>query len=229
LRSSRFPDHDQQLVNDNYLILLKEKDMSYKMFLRICGLIAILSFAVTTLFNIGLAVQVVPAAWEYGGYLLVYGLFAFVLIGFYAGQVEQAGYLGLVGFIFSMIGIFLSIIWTGYASLVFPILRNQFPDAIQPVLQGPLGAATMINMYLGFLGNLLFYIATLRAKVYPTPAVWIVILGLVLSWLPLPLNLGTIITTIGIGWIGLSMWKDRGQAAPILRAYAAASQTRLNQ
>lgn len=194
--------------------------MSYHKFVRISGLIAISTFVVTALFNIGLGVQIVPTSWEYGGYLLVYILFAFVLTGVYFRQVDQAGYLGWVGFVISMIGIFLSIIWTGYASLVFPVLRNQFPDAIRPILQGPLGAATMVNMYLGFLGNLLFYIATLRAGIFPRAATWIVIAGLLLSWLPLPLNLGTIVITIGLAWFGYSMWKNESIPAPAVRAAA---------
>lgn len=198
----------------------KEKTMSYHKFIKISGFTAMLTFVVTTLFNIGLSTKFVPASWEYSGYLLVYILFAFVLTGIYFRQVDQAGYLGWAGFVVSMICVFLSIIWTGYASLVFPVLRSQFPDAIRPVLQGPLGAATMINMYLGFLGNLLFYIATLRAGIFPKAATWIVIAGLVIAWLPVPMNLGTIITTLGLAWMGYTMWKGDQQAAPAAQVAA---------
>jgi hypothetical protein len=188
--------------------------MSYTKFFRLSGLIAMLSFAVTLLFNIGLFANIVPRSWEYWGYLVMTVLFTFALIGVYARQIDKAGYLGLVGFFLAEIGLFLSIIWFGYASLVFPVLRTQFPEAIQPILGGPLGAAVVVNMYLGFLGNLIFYIATIRAKVLPAWGAWVVIAGLVIGFFPVPLNLGTIISAAGLAWLGYAMWSAQTTYAP---------------
>jgi len=195
--------------------------MSYKSLMRTFGLIAMLAFVVTTLFNIGLWIKFVPGTWEYSGYLLINVLYVYALIGIYFRQYDKAGYLGFAGFLLSTISLFIAIIWTGYASLVFPVLRSQFPDAIQPILQGPLGGATMINMYLSFLGSLVFFIATLRAKAFPVWAVLIVIAGLVLSWLPLPFNMASIITSFGIGWLGYSMWTGESRTVLVLQTQAA--------
>ncbi|HEX6304283.1 MAG TPA: hypothetical protein VFZ76_08845 [Anaerolineales bacterium] len=195
--------------------------MSYIKFFRLSGLIAMLSFAVTLLFNIGLFANFIPRSWEYWGYLVMTVLFTLALIGVYVRQVDKAGYLGLVGFFLAEIGMFLSIIWFGYASLVFPVLRTQFPEAIQSILGGPLGIAIMVNMYLGFLGNLIFYMATIRAKVLPAWGAWMVIAGLVIGFFPVPLNLGTIISAAGLAWLGYAMWSAQTKYAPSVQPQLA--------
>jgi hypothetical protein len=194
--------------------------MSNNKFMRFFGFIAMLAFVVTALHNVGLGFQVIPITWEYGGYLAINMLFTLALSGIYFRQVEQAGYLGLVGFILSTLSLFIAIIWTGYASLAFPVLQAQFPDAVRPVLQGPMGIASMINMYLSFLGNLVFFIATLRAKVFPRPATWIILAGLLLSWAMLPYNLAAIIMAFGIAWYGYAMWKEERSSTPLVQAQA---------
>lgn len=126
------------------------------------------------------------------------------LVGLYSSQVEQAGLLGVVGFLAAFTGtaLVLGALW--FELFVTPPLA-----AAAPQLAGAeLGLAGFILAFLlAGLGWLLFGVATLRAGVYPRPAAGLLIVGALVSFTLLPLS-GTILS-LAVAWLGVVLFTGR--------------------
>ena len=192
--------------------------MSYTTLNRIGGLIVMLAGIAAILFNAVLWTGVIPRSWEYPGYLVLQTLFLFALIALLVRHAERPGVLLLVGFTLATIDGVLSRGFSYYASFAFPILRDQFPDAVQAVLSGPVGTISMVTLAIGLLGNIMFFAATLRAKIVPRWASILVIFATLLVLAMPPYNLAVIIGSVGYIGIGYAMFAGKSARTSTLQA-----------
>lgn len=179
--------------------------MSYTTFVRLAGFAIMVAASVVILFNAFLAPGLVPSHWEYPGYLALNMLLVFALTALYIYHLERSGVLLHAGFVLSAISLFLTIGFCFYAVFAFPTLRAQFPEAVKVVLSGPMNSAIMASMIAGVAGNLLFYIATLRAGQIPRWTSMVLIISAVLILAMLPYNIPAILASIGLIGAGYSM------------------------
>jgi len=157
------------------------------------------------------------------------------LIGLYARQVEQAGWLGLVGFVLAFVGGAFAIVIQYVTSILIPLIASQAPALFDQAMTPPQFAPPLF--VLGFiLGHVLFGVATIRAAVLPRGSGILVIIGILLfflgevSFLGQGLSapalqqvfalirklhgivlLGDIAFGLGLAWMGYSLWKEKRQ------------------
>lgn len=88
------------------------------------------------------------------------------LIGLYARQVKEAGWLGLIGFVLAFLGSGFAATIQYETSTVIPLIGEQAPALFDQATTPPFFAPPFI--VLGFvLGHILFGLATMRAAVLP--------------------------------------------------------------
>lgn len=156
------------------------------------------------------------------------GLVGFVLalfgvIGFYLVQREESGVLGLSGFFILFIGLALGIGGFSPDAYVFPVLAKHSATAnlllfSGPLLSGSIGKLLAISALAQIVGYILFGIASLRAKILSPLATWFVLLGFVLTNLPILdavigsqtafilSNCGAVLFGLGYIWWGYTIW-----------------------
>ena len=155
-------------------------------------------------------------------------LFLLGIAGLYARQVEEAGWLGLVGFLM------LSLSWWLQTGFVFtevfinPLLATEAPRFVESFLgivnpESPsemdLGALPTVYGLIGIsymLGGLLFGIATLRARVLPRWPAGLLAVAAVLTpaaaLLPHAIQrFAAIPVGLAIAWLGYALWSERPQ------------------
>jgi hypothetical protein len=158
-------------------------------------------------------------------------LFLIGITGIYARQVEEAGWLGLAGFLLLILCWWLQ---TGYVFtdlFILPVLANAAPQFAQSFLGivnpgspvemniGALPAAYGLLGILYMLGGLLFGIATLRAGVLARWPAGLLAVASVLTpaaaLLPHAIQrLAAIPVGLAIAWLGYALWSERrGQAS----------------
>ena len=155
------------------------------------------------------------------------------LIGLYARQVEQAGWLGLVGFVLAFIGGAFAITIQYVNSTVNPLIAAQAPALFDQAMTPPWFAPPLF--VLGFiLGHILFGFATMQAGVLPRWSGLLVVIGMVLfflgevSFLAQNLStpalrqlfdlirrlhvivlLGDLAFGVGLAWMGYALWAEK--------------------
>jgi len=138
--------------------------------------------------------------------LLAVVLLLIGLVGLYARQSEAAGLLGLVGFLIAFLGTALATGFRWATLFIAPSLAVVAPGFLN---EGP--PPGFFLMLITFaVGWLLFGVATLRARVYPRAPAITLIIGAVLSLLPLPLV--DIVLAAAVAWIGYVLFMERGAA-----------------
>jgi hypothetical protein len=169
------------------------------------------------------------------------------IAGLYARQVEETGWLGLIGFVLFSLWLVLVPGFTFFEALILPLVATGAPAVAEGFLGIFTGSAggtpfgtlalvwtLMAPMYI--LGALLFGIATLRAGVLPRRAAGVFGFGAVSSFafalLPHDLeSLATVPVGIGLAWLGYALLSERrenaaapvpGRATPLLRPTGAA-------
>lgn len=138
-------------------------------------------------------------------YLLGTVLLLLGLVGLYASQSEAAGVLGLVGFLVAFVGtaLFSGAIW--FELFITPSLATEAPE----LAEAELGfAGFILSFLLVVIGWLLFGVATLRARVYPRWAAILLIVGAVISFIPIPLS--GIALSVAVAWLGFILFTGRG-------------------
>jgi hypothetical protein len=122
--------------------------------------------------------------------------------------------LGLVGFLMAFLGNVLvaGAVWE--ATFVVPWLAWEAPELLD---KGPAGwlALGFISSYtLAGLGVILFGVATIRARVFPTVAAVLLIIGVpVAVWTFLPLPLPDVLLGVAVAWLGLALFRGGGEGA----------------
>ena len=147
------------------------------------------------------------------------------ITGIYATQVEQAGKLGLIGFLMLYLWFMLIVAFTFAEALILPLLVNDLPQFVSGFLAlssgapyeisfGALEAVGPISGALYILGGLIFGIATIRAALLPRWAAALLILGTLSAVLVplLPKDWGRMtVIPVGIGliWLGYALWTEK--------------------
>jgi hypothetical protein len=149
------------------------------------------------------------------------------ITGLYARQVEEAGWLGLAGFLLFSLNWMLTAPFTFAEVFFLPQLATEAPT----LAQGFLGIFTSAETNFGvlenlwtltgllyILGGLLFGIATLRAGILPRWAAGLLVVGSLLApvaaLLP-PEHQPKVAVPVGIAlaWLGYALWSERREQA----------------
>ena len=150
-------------------------------------------FAVTTSYTVMSAM-----------YLLGVLLLLVALVGLYARQSEVAGTLGLVGFLAALVGtgLLAGMMWA--MTFVAPSAAIEAPTFLDAEeVAGPLDMGFMLSGIAVAVGWVLFGVATLRARIFPRKATIVLIIGALLTVLPLPAT--TLVIDVAVAWLGLSL------------------------
>ena len=147
------------------------------------------------------------------------------LTGIYLRQTEEAGVLGLIGYLSLALFFLLPITFSFAEAMILPLVVDDAPGFVENFnglfngegSDGSLGALESISTVAGVLylaGGLLFGIAMLRAKILWSWAAWFVIAGAVVAPLAsvVPHEVGRFAAVpfgIGLIGLGLSLWSDR--------------------
>lgn len=141
-----------------------------------------------------------------GGILLILGF-----ITLYAYQVEEAGKLGVVGFVGGIVGTLLLGGLTWFTIFAAPDLAEHVPEFLGGVWTGETGSLLIIGTRVPILaqavGWLIFGIATYRAGVFPRRAAIVLCIGALLLFVPVP---GLpVVFQLAISWLGFLVFSGR--------------------
>lgn len=142
-------------------------------------------------------------------------LFALVLVGLYTLYYDRLDKMAFLGFLLSFLG-WLLYVWIQVEETVaWPVIAQHAPALID--MQGPLFEDSVFSttyLLMGILfivGIILFGISFFRAKVFPTAALGMFIVGAILFGLGGPLfvirTIGVLLEVSGLIWIGLEQRK----------------------
>jgi hypothetical protein len=140
-------------------------------------------------------------------FLLGVALVLLGLVGLYARQSEAAGALGLIGFLVAFLGTVLigGFFWA--SAFIGPALATEAPEFLDA---GP--PPGLIPTFIIFaVGWILFGIATLRGRVFPRAAAILLIVGAVVTFLPLPFT--TLVFDVAVAWLGFALFTGREASA----------------
>lgn len=134
------------------------------------------------------------------------------LVSLYARQAEASGPLGLLSFFLAFAGTILvaGLFWIGTLLVpaivgVAPGIDSESASDFVRVGATPGFSPSIIAFALGWL---LFGIASLQTQVYHRPAVMLLIIGAVISAIPLPLS--TVVLAAAIAWLGYDLFTNMG-------------------
>ena len=158
-----------------------------------------------------------------------FGILAFT--GVYARQVEQAGKLGLAGYLIAFLGVAMVLGLEFSFAYLFPVFAIGVPEFVAQIDAGqvePAGPIIVIFFLVDIvflIGVILFGAATLRAGVLPRRAVTVMLVGAVTlsisDFLPgFVAPASALLTGLGFAWLGYALWSGteehtRQTAAPI--------------
>jgi len=143
------------------------------------------------------------------------------LVGLYARQAEEIGWLGLAGFVLAFIGtaLVLSIFFLATAGL--PLIAAEAPAIFDQAMASP--AFIVVMLVLGYIvGYILFGVATMRAGVLPRWAALMLIIGasfFLISQtglvggmlLHVIVTVGDVVFGLGLAWMGYALWSEKGE------------------
>ena len=157
----------------------------------------------------------------------VFGLLG--MMGLYARQVKEAGWLGLAGFLLLSLWLVLILPFTFFEVFFLPLLATEAPTFAEDFLGIFTGAASEINFgvlpalwqlstVLLLLGGLVFGIATFRAGILSRWAAGLLAVGCVLSPAAalLPHEIQPLVAVpigVGLAWLGYALWSERREQA----------------
>ena len=149
------------------------------------------------------------------------------IMGLYARQVKEAGWLGLAGFLLLSLWLVLILPFTFFEVFFLPVLATEAPTYAKGFLGILTGAASEINFgvlpalwqlssVLLLLGGLVFGIATFRAGILSRWAAGVLAVGCLLSpaaaLLPQAIQpLVAVPIGVGLAWLGYALWSERSE------------------
>ena len=158
------------------------------------------------------------------------------MMGLYARQVKEAGWLGLAGFLLLSLWLVLILPFTFFEVFFLPLLATEAPTFAEGFLGiftrsaseinfGVLAALWALSEVLLLLGGLVFGIATFRAGILSRwPAGLLAVgVGLAPAFAPLPPELEPLAAVpigVGLAWLGYALWSERREQAsdPVRRS-----------
>ncbi len=149
-------------------------------------------------------------------YLMAITLMSLGLLGLYAIQTEQAGTLGLIAFLVTVIGIVMTAGAQWGAAFLGPWLAGEAPEILDTEPSAFFMAGLVVSFLLFALGWLLFGLASLRARVLPRGSSILLMVGAVLFFAMLFLELpgSTVVFGVALTWMGYALWAGAGETAP---------------
>jgi hypothetical protein len=149
------------------------------------------------------------------------------ITGLYARQVEEAGWLGLAGFLLFSLNWVLTAPFTFAETFILPQLATETPKLAEGFLgiftAGETNFGVLANLWtltglLYILGGLLFGIATFRAGILPRWAAGLLAVGAVLAPLAAllpPEHQPKVAVPVGLAlaWLGYALWSERREQA----------------
>jgi hypothetical protein len=142
-----------------------------------------------------------------GAQLLAMALLLIGLVALFVRQAEAFGALGLAGFVFALLGTTLAAGAAWSQVFVVPRLAEVAP-AVADQGAGSVLAGFLLSFLVFGVGWLVFGVATLRTRVFPRWAVIVLMVGAVLSIIPLPSR--ALIVEIAAGYLGFTLLTGRG-------------------
>ena len=148
-------------------------------------------------------------------YMLAITLMSLGLVGLYAIQTEQVGTLGLIAFLVSYFGIVTTAGAQWGAAFLGPWLAEVAPAILDTEPTGLFVAGFILSFLLFALGWLLFGLASLRARVLPQGSSILMMVGAVLFFAMLFLELpgSTVVFGVALAWMGYALWAGAGETA----------------
>jgi hypothetical protein len=147
------------------------------------------------------------------------------MMGLYARQGKEAGWLGLAGFLLLSLWLMLILPFTFFEVFFLPLLATEAPTFAEGFLGIFTGAASEINFgvlaalwklsgVLLLLGGLVFGIATLRAGILSSWAAGVLAVGCVLTPAAalLPHEIQPLVAVpigVGLAWLGYALFSER--------------------
>ena len=168
--------------------------------------------------------SVATSSWAIAHYLSL-GFAVFGLLGasgIYARQVEEAGLLGLVGFLMFFVNLVLIASYDFLEVFIMPVLATVAPQSIAGFLPGDSLVAALLPIFsLQFLlyvvGGSLFGISILRAGILPRWAAIVFIIGSASGLLGVISEavgrIGAVGIGLGLAWLGYALWSERREKA----------------
>lgn len=172
--------------------------------------------------------SVTTAQWAMVHYLgVVMALFGLLgTAGLYAREVEEAGWLGLAGFLLFSLFWVTTTAWQFVEAFISPLLATQAPTFVEGFLgiisghasEVSLGALPVLWPLMGLLymlGGLLFGIGTFRAAILPRWAAGLLAFGIVLpllgsSLVPHPFDrIFAVPVGLSLAWLGYALWSEK--------------------
>jgi uncharacterized membrane protein (DUF485 family) len=145
-------------------------------------------------------------------FLLGVALLLVGLVGLYIRLAEATGgLLGLVGFLLALVGtgMVMGVVWD--QTFTVPALAQVAPTLLESDPPALVNFGFIISFVLFGLGWLLFGVEAYRARVYPRIAVILLMVGAVLTILPLPFV--GLVFAVGVAWLGLALLTGRDTTA----------------
>ena len=152
-------------------------------------------------------------------------LFLLGILGIYARQVDEAGWLGLAGFLLFSLSWALQTAFVFAETFILPLLATDVPEFVDGVLGISHGQASAVDLgalpalyalvgVLYLLGGLLLGIATLRAGILPRGAAGLLAVTATLTpaaaLLPHHLQrLAAVPMGVALAWLGYALWSER--------------------
>jgi hypothetical protein len=142
-----------------------------------------------------------------GAQLLAMVLLLVGLVALFARQAEMFGPLGVTGFLLALVGTTLAAgaLWSQV--FVVPRLAEAAPRVIDQA-GGSVLAGFLLSFLLLGVGWILFGVATFRTRLFPRWAVILLIVGAVISILPVPSR--ALILEVAVAWLGFTLLTERG-------------------
>ena len=177
---------------------------------------SIISIAIEIAFMVTIGKQAYSVAAQTAEWSLLYTLRLIAtillmlgLVALFARQNQKMSIFGVVAFVIAAIGTMLVSGFAWALTFTFPAMADAVPEFLDSLASAP-SIGVVLTLFLVTMGWLLFGIASLRAKVLPTAATWVVIVGsflaLVLNMMKMPMS--WLVFDAGVIWMGWWLWRE---------------------
>src|SRR6266704_3661060 len=132
------------------------------------------------------------------------------LVGMYARQAIQAGWLGFAGFVLIFFGMLVVGVGFGLISAtVIPLLTTHAPNLLAGELPPVLNVFIIVAILMVVVGTIPLGVATMRAGILPRWAGLLVIAPLPALVRNILAGVSAVTFFLGLAWIGYALWSER--------------------